>query len=172
MKKYKIVIIISVLLISSCATQSVLPPPQWSFEKDGIHIRLKADSRLNWYGGSAHSLRVCVYQLNEPNAFNQLTDNKENFSTLLKCSRFDPGVAGFHSFSIQPGKQISETLDRAEGAKYVAIVSGYYYFHKENMYRCFEIPTVIEKSGWIKRKVLVKPGPLNILLNLGPEQIR
>ena len=85
MKKYKILIIISVLLISSCATQSVLPPPQWTFEKAGIHIRLRADSRLNWYGGSAHSLRGCVYQLNEPNAFNQLTDNTEK--TIERAQR-------------------------------------------------------------------------------------
>ena len=68
--------------------------------------------------------------------------------------------------------QINESLDRVEGAKYVGIVTGYYHFHKGTMHRFFEIPIVIEKSGWFRRRVIAKPGPLNIILNLGAEEIR
>jgi hypothetical protein len=39
------------------------------------------------------------------------------------------------------------------------------------MIRLFEIPVVVEKKGFIRRKKIQKPGPLNIELILGPQQI-
>jgi hypothetical protein len=62
-------------------------------------------------------------------------------------------------------------LDRAEGAKYLAIVAGYFTLQKDRMIRLFEIPVVVEKKGFIRRKKIQKPGPLNIELILGPQQI-
>jgi len=62
-------------------------------------------------------------------------------------------------------------LDRAEGARYVAVAAGYYLLEKERMVRLYEIPVVIEKKGFIKRSKTQKLGILEIDLRLGPEQI-
>jgi hypothetical protein len=64
------------------------------------------------------------------------------------------------------------SLDRAEGAKYVAIVAGYYVLQKEGMVRVYDVPWFVEKKGFIKRTKVAKPGPLDIDLVLGLDQIQ
>lgn len=161
-------IIISVLF--ACASQQ-LPPPQWQYEKEAIGLHLKADSKLNLADGTPHTLLVCVYQLKDPNAFNQLSEDDDGIYKLLECELFDASVATSKRLIARPGQDINLALDRAEGAKYIAIVAGYYTLQKDRMIRLFNIPVVVEKKGFIKRKKIKKPGPLNIELTLGPKQI-
>ena len=63
-------------------------------------------------------------------------------------------------------------LDRAEGAKYVAIVAGYYLLVKERFVRVFDVPVVIDKKGFFKKTLTSKPAPLNLVVTLGPKQIQ
>ena len=162
--------IISILAVA-CASQP-LPPPKWSYEKDAIEIHLQADPKLNFDDGVAHTLLVCLYQLKDPNAFNQLSDDTDGIYKLLECGLFDAGVATSKRLIVHPGKDVTVTLDRAEGAKYVAAVAGYYVLQKDRMIRMFDIPVVIEKKGFIKTTKISKPGILKIELELGPSQIK
>ena len=59
------------LTMLSCA-KKMLPPPQWTYEKDAVKIEIQADALLNQDNGKAHTLSLCVYQLRDPNGFNQL----------------------------------------------------------------------------------------------------
>lgn len=61
----------SFLLLTACAAKQ-LPPPQWTYEKEAIRLHIKADNKLNLDEGEAHTLLLCVYQLSDPNTFNQL----------------------------------------------------------------------------------------------------
>lgn len=72
---------------------------------------------------------------------------------------------------IQPDQDIKMTLDRADGARYVAMVAGYYILEKERMIRMVEIPEVLEKKGIFRVKKTRKPAHLSIDLVLGPQQI-
>jgi len=162
--------LIIVSLIYSCASQP-LPPPQWQYEKDAIKLHLKADPKLNLEEGTPHTLLVCVYQLKDPNAFNQLAGDNDGIYKLLECKLFDASVATSKRIIARPGQDIPLVLDRAEGARYVAAVAGYYTLQKDRMIRLFKIPVVVEKKGFIERKKTQKPGPLNIELTLGPQQI-
>lgn len=159
------------LLVGACSSQP-LPPPKWSYEKDAIEVHLKADPKLNFDDGVAHTLLVCLYQLKDPNAFNQLSDDTDGVYKLLECGLFDAGVATSKRLIVHPGKDVTVTLDRAEGAKYVAAVAGYYVLQKERMIRLFDIPVVVEKKGFIKSTKISKPGLLKIELELGPSQIK
>ncbi len=159
------------LLMSACSSQP-LPPPKWSYAKDAVEIHLKADPKLNFDDGLPHTLAVCLYQLKDPNAFNQLSEDTDGIYKLLDCGLFDAGVATSKRIIVHPGKDVTVTLDRAEGAKYVAAVAGYYVLQKDRMVRMFDIPVVIEKKGFIKSTRISKPGLLKIELELGPAQIR
>ena len=163
-----LVMIIS--MVYSCASQP-LPPPQWQYEKEAIKLHIKADAKLNLEEGTPHTLLVCVYQLKDPNAFNQLAGDDNGIYKLLECELFDTAVATSKRLFIRPGQDMNFVDDRAEGAKYVAIVAGYYILHKDRMIRLFDIPVVTEKKGFFRRKKIQKPGPLNIELTLGPQQI-
>jgi type VI secretion system VasD/TssJ family lipoprotein len=158
------------MVIMACASQPA-PPPAWIYEKEAIEINLKADPKLNFEGGVPHTLVACVYQLKDPNAFNQLSEDIKGIHKLLQCELFDPAVATAKRLIVHPGQDVNILLDRAEGAKYVAIVCGYYMLQKNRMIRLFDVPVVVEESGIIKREKMSKPQKLKIALALGQAQI-
>ena len=73
-----------------------------------------------------HPLHSCVYQLKDLNAFIKLTGYSDGLRELLdyRCATFDASAAA--PMDIQPEQELTLTLDRAEGVKYVAIAAGYY----------------------------------------------
>jgi len=157
-------------IIYACASQPLLPP-QWQYEKEAIKLHIKADPKLNLEEGTPHTLLVCVYQLKDPNAFNQLAGDDDGLYKLLECGLFDAAVATSKRLIARPGQDITLALDRAEGAKYLAVVAGYFTLQKDRMIRLFNIPVVVEEKGFFKRKRIQKPGLLNIELILGQQQI-
>ena len=163
---------IVVLLVVSCASQPVSPPSQWRYEKGAVRVHLKADPQLNLYQGNPHTLLLCIYQLRDPNAFNQLTQDENGLYKLLECDSFDSTVANSKRLIVNPGEELTTELDRAEGARYVAVVAGYYTVESKGMIRLYDIPWYVEKTGFLGQTKVAKPGPLDIDLFLGPQQIQ
>ncbi len=170
LNKLPLVFLIAVLL-TGCAAKT-LPPPKWTFEKDAIQVNLAADPKLNYDEGVPHTLMVCIYQLKDPNAFNQLSGDSDGIYKLLDCNLFDSAVATARRVIVRPGKPVSIRLGRAEGAKYVAVVAGYYVLDKERMTRLYKIPVIVEQKGFIKKTRISKPGRLVVDIALGPSQFR
>lgn len=125
------------VMVCACAGGQ---PTEIAYKEKAIHLNLTADSRLNLHQGSPHALALCFYQLKDPNAFNQLVDEKDGLLKLLDCSRFDPSVANAKRIIIQPGQAEKQDIDRAEGARYVAIAAGYYTY-KERPTRIYSVPS-------------------------------
>lgn len=146
--------------------------PEWHYEKDVIHLSFKADPQLNLDDGMPHTLHVCVYQLIDPNAFNQLANDNDGLYNLLECTLFDASVAASKSLIVRPGKDRFLSVDRAEGAKYVAIIAGYYFVQKERILRLLEIPVMIKRKGFMWHTRYAKPAPLNLEITLGSQQIQ
>ena len=170
LNKATIASIMAVLLLAACASQPV-PPPNWEFEKDAITVNLMSDPKLNFDDGAPHTLLVCLYQLKDPKSFNQLSEDTDGIYKLLECSLFDPSVATAKRIIVRPGQDAKVTLDRADGAKYVALVAGYYTLEKARMIRLYDIPVVVEKKGFIKTTKVARPEKLVIDIPLGPSQI-
>ncbi len=148
------------------------PPVEWRYEKEGIRLHLVGDPKLNFFQGNATTLLVCVYNLRDPNAFNQLVEEKDGLTKLLECGRFDPTVTSTKRIVLQPGQELNETMDRAEGAKYVGLVAGYYSLEKEKAVRLIPVPLLAESKGVIFREKSSVPAILNIDLYLGPQAIQ
>ncbi len=165
------VITIGLFFIYSCASKP-LPPPEYTYGKGAIHLDIKAEPQLNTYEGSPHTLLLCIYQLKDPNAFNQLTGDEDGLYKLLECGSFDPSVTNIKRLIMRPAQATSVQLDRAEGTKYVGLVAGYSLMKKENMIRLFKVPVLIEKKGFISRTKVKKPGPLVLDILLGGQQIK
>lgn len=166
--------LIAVCLIWGCASRAPVTsaPAEWAYEERAVRLHFTGDPQLNLYDGRPHALVVCVYQLRDPNAFNQLLGEREGMAKLLECSRFDSSVAACKRQVLQPGQEIRETLDRAEGAKYVGIVGGYYVVQKGRPFRLLPIPVVTEKKGLLGQTRTVKPGTLDIDLYMAPHEIK
>lgn len=166
----KVLLQFSVIFVFfSCA--STPQGPEWKYEKNAINLHLISEPRLNLYQGKPHTLLLCLYQLRDPNAFNQLVDEEDGLSKLLECRRFDGTVASSKTFVIQPDQEIRESLDRAEGAKYVGIVAGYYMLHKDRVIRLFQIPLKKKTRGFVSRRRISSPDKLKIDLYLSTQEI-
>jgi type VI secretion system VasD/TssJ family lipoprotein len=136
----------------------------YEYEKDAISLHLKGDPKLNLFEKRPHTLLVCVYQLRDPNALNQVLQDAEDVSKLLECGRFDPSIVNTKKFILQPGKEITEALDRAEGARYIGIVAGYYNLDKQRASRIIPVPV----GGMFGKKA----SKLDLDVFLGPDEIQ
>lgn len=136
------------LLLASCAGGSSsgrgagggAASGAYEYEKDAIILHLKGDPKLNLFEKRPHTLLVCVYQLRDPNALNQVLQDAEDVTKLLECGRFDPSIVNTKKIILQPGKEITEALDRAEGARYIGIVAGYFNLDKQRASRIIPVP--------------------------------
>jgi type VI secretion system VasD/TssJ family lipoprotein len=166
-------------ILVSCATENHAPPetptlpaPPASYAPNAIGLVLRADPQLNLYDGIHHALNLCVYQLKDPNAFTQLSNEKDGLQLILSCGTFDPSVTNFTAIVLQHGQVLSQTLDRAEGTRWVGLAASYYTLDKERIIRLLPIPVEVKRKGWAfwnKYQVLA---PLNLEIELGPHKIK
>jgi hypothetical protein len=142
--------------VLACSSVKTTPPitqapslhVDWAYEKDAIRLVFKGDRSLNFYKGVQHALSLCIYQLKDPNAFNQLAGDPNGISVLLGCETFDPAVTSFRR-----------------------LAAGFYRMERERVARLMEIPVEIRTTGWVLRDKFAVAGPLNLEVTLGPEQI-
>lgn len=160
----------SFFIIGGCTAKVI--QPEWKFEKEAIRVHIKADHRLNLFNRKAHTLYVCFFQLSELNAFDQLTQDTPGIRKLLECKLFDDSVAAVNSKVIHAGENITFILDRAERAKYFAIVTGYFdELDNARMVRRHKIQVVKRREKFWKRQYRCSPCDMTIELSLGPNQI-
>jgi len=127
-----------------------------------------ADQRLNVFHKTPHALVSCLYQLRDPNAFNQAAGEPGGVARLLECGRFDPSVTRARRVVMQPKQELDETLDRAEGARYLGYVAGYYGAHGESSVYLVEVPVVEQE---VNRQKILRPATATVDLRLGPSGI-
>lgn len=159
-------------LFNACTTDKKPDPvPVRSFGERAIKISYKADKELNLYEGKSHTILMCLYQLSDSNIFNELSKSKDGLNKLLGCLRFDESVVGFKKIIVQPGENKTIYFDRAEKAKWVGLVAGYYDLAPGQITYLFEIPVVIETKGLLFKKRIAKIENMSINLLLGPNGI-
>lgn len=139
-------------------------PAQVPHIDNGINIHLKGDRNLNRYKKSPHALILCVYQLRDFNAFNQMMEDKNGMARLMECGRFDPSVNYVKRLVVQPGKDVYESMEVVDGTRNVGIIAGYYFFKKDQAVKTFVLPM----KGIFSRK----PGGMDINLYLKSNEIQ
>lgn len=139
------------ILLTACASKTSLEvaPEDWVFEDRAIHIHVESPSDLNSISGRPHSVALGVFQLNDPNTFLGLAETKEGALQLLNAGRIDDTVAQFTRIILQPGEEKIASLPRAQGAKYIALISGYYGLNTELDIKVFDIPIKPAKRGFV-----------------------
>jgi len=142
------------------------------YEADAIHFEIRADSQLNIYEGIPHSVPVCFYQLHHIDFLEKLMLNPDGINRLLECRAFHTSVARTYRLTIEPKDKKRIVMNREKDVKHIAVTAGY--FMKENnqkIIQVYDIPVIAERPALIKSTEIVRPGPLNVKLTFGPEQI-
>lgn len=171
------------LTMVSCASSPNPLRTEWPFgaqfpyKESAITVKLAADPQLNLYDGRANSLHVCMYQLRDPNAFNKAANNEDGLYILLNqnCNFADGSVADAVPISVQPGENMKYVYNRAEGARYVAFVAGYFESpQKQRVVRLDRVPVVFAKqsTGMFSSEEVPVAANMHISLTLGADQIQ
>jgi type VI secretion system VasD/TssJ family lipoprotein len=145
----------------------------WTFEPGALKLMIYSKKDLNSYNGYPHSTLLCIYQLRETSGFKQLASSRTGIKKLLQCKSFDASVAHFEKHYVQPGHNSTMSLARAENAKHVGLVAGYYELNPGSVTRLYNIPLHEEKKGflwWSKKQY--RPGKLSMKLLLGAHSMQ
>jgi type VI secretion system VasD/TssJ family lipoprotein len=145
---------------------------RWSFERKAIKVVLRADARLNYRDRQAHALMLCFYQMEKADSFYKLAETREGLKKLLTCERYDPSALSVDRAFVTPKKTKTVWLDRAEKARRVGIVAGYYEMSPPQVTRVYTIPVAVRRTGWILKKTRYRPGLLTLDLKLGPQEMQ
>jgi len=111
------------LLIVGCAGKGKEAPP---YVKDAIGIKITAAPDLNFFNNQSHTLVLAVYELSDPNVYKQMLESSDGVVQLLEGKQFDATVLSRRRATVQPGENASFVMDQVEGARYVAVVAGFY----------------------------------------------
>ncbi|MBQ7456962.1 MAG: type VI secretion lipoprotein TssJ [Desulfovibrio sp.] len=171
------------LALASCGApkQAPLPPPPipatdpakvtWNQQTGGLRYQIEAAEDLNHEGAIPLGVTVCVYQLDDPSAFQELAASKAGIDKLLDCTLTACGARSARRFPIQPGKRIDVTSDRVEKARFFAVVAGYEHLSPELCSAIIPFPLHHEKQGVLFRDDVYQAAPMNALIHLGAEAV-
>ncbi|MDR2604528.1 MAG: type VI secretion system lipoprotein TssJ [Desulfovibrio sp.] len=144
----------------------------WGFADKGVRLELSASKDLNAYESKAHSLLICVYQLDKRDAFDPLAGTQDGLETLLQCAPFDKSVKSSVRIFLQPGENAVHALDRAEGAQFVGIACGFYESTPAQSVRLFQIqPKKTESGHLFWKSTIYSAGALDLSLHLGANAV-
>jgi type VI secretion system VasD/TssJ family lipoprotein len=125
--KTKSILLLSGLLLSllaaGCAGKGKEVPP---YVKDAIEFKVSAVPDLNFANNQSHTVVLVVYELSQPNIFKQMLESSDGVVQLLEGKQFDSSVLSRRRAIVQPGENTSFLMDQVEGARYVAVVAGFY----------------------------------------------
>lgn len=170
----KIMIGAAILFGAACGSgqQNKVQPEganiNWSAEAKAITLKFKASNDLNLDNGQPSSLPICLYQLSETHAFEQLrSQGQPGLDTLAACKKFGGTVAASNMLFLEPGQTLEIFLDRREGVKFVGLVAAYSRLDSDRCIRLYRIPTIELSDGWSSSRW--EPDQLIIELNFGSE---
>lgn len=136
-----------------------------SYKKDAISVAISATPDLNFYNNQSHAVTAVIYELSEPNIYNQMLESQEGIVKLLEGGAFDASALSRRKINIQPGEFREVILDRVEKARYVGVIVGFYSI--SNATKISRIYPIALKKRWKVFLIKEKEGPqmfLNIRL--------
>lgn len=128
-----------VFILMSCSWFSKTPS-KFTYNPAGIRISYIAESNLNYYDQSPHSVMLVVYQLNTISGFLQLASDSAGINKLLMANKFDSTVIGVDSKFVFPNESGEFKIDRLENTQWIGIVVGYYKVKSNQITKVFQIP--------------------------------
>ncbi len=155
-------------ILQGCASKPLQPPPA-DYASKAIRLHFDSSYSLNLYDGQAHALVMCVYQLTDPEVFEDKLQEPMGPNRLLACDQFDPSVTARKRVIVQPGTKTSVVLNRSQGTRYLGLIAGYYQRQGNDFYMVTPIPVVIKRVGLFKKKAFL--GILEMDIQLGPSGI-
>jgi len=177
--RYLLFLVLS-LFVAACSstpTELSVEEEKWTYEVRAVNMVLRASSDVNSVSGRPHSIAVGLFQMSDPNTFRGLSVTREGAVELLQKGKIDETIVDFQLLTMRPGEQKKVSISRAETAKYIGVIAGYFKLNPKTDVRIFPIPVraiprgVVEKTlAWasiVSDEAKAVPGKLNVIVDLG-----
>ncbi len=174
------IILVSSFLLASCSsepTELTVEEDKWVYEIRAINLVARASADLNSVRGRPHSLALGIYQMSDPNTFRGLSVSMEGAVELLQKGQIDESIVNFQQINIRPGEQKKVSISRAQTAKYIGVIAGYFKLNPKTDIQIFPIPLRPIKRGIVESALAFAtlisdeskaiPGKLNLYVDLG-----
>ncbi|MDR0578069.1 MAG: type VI secretion system lipoprotein TssJ [Candidatus Accumulibacter sp.] len=154
-----------------------VPPPlpvedpahvTWEAKPGGLTLHLVSRSDLNEMDGTPLGLSLCVYQVADTKRFKALAATSGGLDALQECTVEAADAVAAKRFWMQPGEYREVVMDRAEGAKNLAVVAGYAHLKPELSAAVVPFLLHSEKQGYIPffRTTVHSAALMEIIINL------
>ncbi len=165
---------------ASAPTQLIVAEEEWVYEVRAINMAIRAASDVNSVSGRPHSIAVGIFQMSDPTTFNSLAVDQpgpEGALELLKKGKVDDSIVNFQLISMRPGEQKQISISRAQTAKYIGVIAGYFKLNPKTDVKIFKIPIREIRRGIVENALVMAtliineskalPDKLSIFVDLG-----
>ncbi|KML54614.1 type VI secretion protein [Burkholderia cepacia] len=144
---------------------------RWDYAPDALLLDIDASPRLNEYQNTPHTLLLTIFQTTDAQAFRNLSDDPNHLRATLTAGTAAAGFIQVTRYVVAPGTRVALSIDRAQQARYVGIVAGYYDFDGPRAARLYDVPLKIDKRGWFSHTYRAAPQTFELKLRLGAHSI-
>jgi type VI secretion system VasD/TssJ family lipoprotein len=165
------------LLCGACSTFSgtsekdALAKTTWSYAPDALSFDVIADSALNRYNDTPHTLLLGIYESADAQAFGRLLADPVALARSMESGTAGAAFLQLSRYVVMPGQHSIFVIDRAQNTRYVGVVAGYAQLNAPTSVRQFEILAVTTHTGWISKDYAAAAGPLAVRITLGAQGI-
>lgn len=146
----------------------------WTFEKNAISLHIESTENLNTVNNEAHTVSLCIYQSPDSNTLQALAQSEEGIKELLQCKSIPPDRLQATQLYIQPQTTQDIKMDRAENAKFIAVVAGFNQLSSQNCFAIFPFPvhTETKRKMLIKKETFYYPAKLEARIDLTTDSVQ
>ncbi|WP_080420114.1 type VI secretion system lipoprotein TssJ [Burkholderia ubonensis] len=144
---------------------------RWDYAPDELRIDIDSSTRLNEYRNTSHTLLLAIFQTGDAQALRNLADDPDQMRKALAGSAAEAGFIQTTRYVVAPSASVALSIDRAQQARYIGIVAGYYDADGPRAVRLFDVPLKVEKRGWFSPTYRATPRTLELKLRLGAHSI-
>lgn len=171
----RIAVVAFLFSLASCAShdetaqQKALEQVEAPKANAAITLNMVATPDLNTVNGLANSCTVLILQASTRSEFDDLIKDPERMKQLFLSAGGDKKQLSLDRYVMMPGQHSVLHIDRAERARYIAVLAGYYPEPGEEQTAILAVPVEVVKKGmwpWSNRWH-ASLSPLNASFTLG-----
>ncbi|NHB95742.1 type VI secretion lipoprotein TssJ [Photorhabdus stackebrandtii] len=137
------------------------------YASNAIRLKMTADAQLNVFNNIPNSCTILIAQAEKREQLDKLLANPVLLRNLFAGTGATEQILQLDNYVMMPGQSVSLHIDRAEQARYIALIAGYYPAPNNIHIRVLSLPLHLEQHGWWNKSWNAEFVPMNIELTLG-----
>ncbi|MCW7762724.1 type VI secretion lipoprotein TssJ [Photorhabdus luminescens] len=173
--KRRFLILAVILLINGCSHSisndekrlQAIEQAKPVYASNAIRLKITAVPQLNVFNNMSNSCTILIVQAEKREQLDKLLANSALLRNLFAGTGATEQILQLDNYVMMPGQSVSLHIDRAEQARYIALIAGYYPAPDSTHTRVLSLPLRLEQHGWWNSSWNAEFIPMSINLTLG-----